>query len=506
MKEAIEIQNGDSTRRIRRLSTYIILVMAALMVANFVYMLNAERAKERVLIYQEAKAVSGLFESMQTYVSRKQDLINTGPGGVRHFKGLNPERVSREISAIFNHSSDHRLKLTTIKPRHPANAPDATERTALLKMQADPSLVEFFELDEQGGGAVYYFIKRLSIRKECLQCHGGTAGETDIAGYPKEGMREGDFGGAISVQIPTRALSRVTRSSLQVSILFTLLIAAIALFLVSFFLRRISRLSRELTFSNASLASRNVRLASLEQLKNNLFHMLVHDLKSPLTFMTGSLQMLQEKSSGPLNTEQEEMVGLVLRGCNRLESMIIDILDVNRLEEGKFELKPRPVRIDLLLSEKERLWREHARRQQKTLLVRNTLADPEIGCDPGLLERILENLVSNAFKHTSAQEGEISVEAEARPGEAAVLFKVVDNGEGVPPEEQQKIFEKYTLAEGQAHHQKSDTGLGLTFCRMAVEAMGGRIWLESQPGHGSTFYFTLPRRPLSSHSKMSVDR
>jgi len=497
-------QNGTSTSRIQRLSLYIILVLTALMAAYFVYMLNSERAKERVLIYQEASAVTGLFESMQTYIALKQDLINTGPDGSRHFKGLNPERVSREISSIFNHSSDHRLKLTNLVPRHPDNAPDAIERSALLQMKTDPSFSEFFQLDERGEYSVYYFIKRLSIRKECLQCHGGKAGEIDITGYPKEGLHEGDFGGAISVQIPAYALAGLTRSSLRVLVLFTLLIAASALFLVSFFLRRISGLSRELATSNAELASHNLRLASLEQLKNDLFHMLIHDMKAPLTFMIGSLQMLQEKMDGPLNSRQEKSVNLVLRGCNRLENMIVDILDINRLEEGKFELKSRPVRIDQLLAEKERIWQEHARRQQKTLQASSRLEDQELLCDRDLLERILENLVSNAFKHTPAQDGRISVEVEERRPESAILFKIIDNGEGIPPEFQEKIFEKYTLSEGQERGQKSDTGLGLTFCRMAVEAMGGRIWLESQSGRGSTFYFSLPRVAATDPASQAV--
>jgi two-component system sensor histidine kinase BarA len=479
-------------RGIRRFSVYILSVLILILSASFIYNLRMQSEAERLLIDQEARAVTQLFESMQLYLSDKQDLINQGPDGSYHFKGLNPEAVGKGVADIFNRVSDHKIKLTNLTPRNPSNLPDEFEKKALVAMQADAHLMDYAGEIERGGDRFYYFVKRVNLTPECMDCHGKPRGTPDITGHPSEGRHVGDFGGAISVQIPFHTLAQSRWESTLVLLLFTLGLAGASLYLISYFLKRINTLSRDLALKNEELEQHNRRLEELERLKGELFHMLVHDMKAPLTFMIGSLQMLQEQKDGPLNSDQGELVSLVLRGCNRLEGMITNILDINRLEEGKLEFNHAPVDLVKLITEKEKIWRHSIESQDKSLVIDFRCSAPSPFTDRHLLERILENLVSNAIKHTRSGRGRIRLIVKDWAEPKGVLIQVCDNGEGIPTAYREKIFDKYTTAKQQELGMKSDTGLGLTFCKMATTALGGDIWLEDDPESGTCFSFCLP--------------
>lgn len=477
---------------IRRFSIYILSVLILILSATFLYCLHLQNEAERLLINQEARAVTQLFESMQLYLSAKQDLINQGPDGSYHFKGLNPEAVGKGVADMFNRVSDHRIKLTNLEPRNPDNLPDEFEKRALLAMRADSGVKDYTGEIKRGGDRFYYYVKRLTLTPECMDCHGKPRGTPDITGHPSEGKHVGDFGGAISVQIPFHTLARSRWENTLVLLLFTLGLAGASIYLISFFLKKINTLSRALALKNDELEQHNRRLEELERLKGELFHMLVHDMKAPLTFMIGSLQMLQEEKDGPLNQEQEELVSLVLRGCNRLEGMITNILDINRLEEGKLEFKLEPVDLVRLIRGKEPIWRHSIESQSKSLEISFGCSTPSLITDRHVLERVLENLVSNAIKHTHPHRGKIRVNVKDWAEPQGLLVQVCDNGEGIPLAYRDKIFDKYTTAKQQELGMKSDTGLGLTFCKMATTALGGDIWLEDGQEAGACFSFYLP--------------
>lgn len=238
---------------------------------------------------------------------------------------------------------------------------------------------------------------------------------------------------------------------------------------------------------------RQVENIPVDQLKEELFHMLIHDMKIPLTFMIGSLQLLQEQKVGNLNREQTDLVNLILRGCRRLENMIFNILDIDRLEEGKIDLHNERVDLKEIVADRIRYWAPIAQKQGKQISWSAKTAHCEIECDRHLLERILENLLSNAVKHTREGSGLVRIEVEDNPTPGFILIRVQDNGEGIPLDYQDRIFNKYAVVASQELGLKSDTGLGLTFCKMATDAMRGKIWVESTPDKGSIFNLELPR-------------
>jgi signal transduction histidine kinase len=248
-------------------------------------------------------------------------------------------------------------------------------------------------------------------------------------------------------------------------------------------------------------------LRRAESLRDNLTMMVVHDLRTPLTSMIGPLEMLFTDQLGPLNGTQRDIIRVCRRASHRLLALVNELLDVSKLESGEMVLDRENIRVDDLMAQTI----EHTEllNQDRTTNLERRIEDglPILCIDDDLVVRVLLNLLSNAFKHTPSG-GEVAIEIRrghlgegmideeetksSSSGEAAIVFSVSDTGMGIPVEAQQEIFDKWRQVEARKADRRNSTGLGLTFCKLAVEAHGGRIWVESQPGQGSTFSFSLP--------------
>lgn len=231
------------------------------------------------------------------------------------------------------------------------------------------------------------------------------------------------------------------------------------------------------------------QLHKLQGLQNNLTQFVVHDLRSPLTGIMGHLDLLKMGYIGPLNKQQQESVESAFACADQLREMISSLLDVARIENGQMPLHLEP--FDL----------QHLAREALATLgplfgsVRVSVDVPPVLpraiCDGELIQRVLVNLLGNATKFMSAG-GEIRISI--APNEGDWKISVTDTGPGIPPQYHEKIFDKFGQVDAQSGRKKYSTGLGLTFCKLAVEAHGGRIGVESRVGQGSTFWFTLPVR------------
>jgi signal transduction histidine kinase len=221
--------------------------------------------------------------------------------------------------------------------------------------------------------------------------------------------------------------------------------------------------------------------------------MLVHDLRSPLTVLQGSLDMM-EKAIGEKRFDDVLLLEqMARRGSDRMLSMVNELLDISKLESGELVLNPKAVKPELLLREIATRLTPLAKDANIALdfKIEDGLSDLYI--DPNLIERVLHNLVDNAIKFTPDQ-GTIQLWSRADPeDDGMLLIGVTDTGPGIPKEEQPRLFEKFqqTSATG----RRVGTGLGLPFCKLSVEAHGGEIWVESETGKGSTFVMQLPTRP-----------
>ncbi len=232
-------------------------------------------------------------------------------------------------------------------------------------------------------------------------------------------------------------------------------------------------------------------LKELEQLKENLTNMIVHDLRIPLTSVLSSIEVVAEKIKNEEEIKKcETFLQIAQENCKKLVRMISDLLDISKLEENRLVLKREKVGMDKLIWESVK---ETAVAYKKKTEVEVCVAKelPHIFIDRELIMRVLMNLLANALKFTPP-EGKIKVEAV--PLADSIKVSVYNEGEGIPSDYLDKIFEKFVQVETRKLRTKAGVGLGLTFCQLAVKAHGGRIWAESQEGKGSRFIFTLPYR------------
>jgi signal transduction histidine kinase len=245
-----------------------------------------------------------------------------------------------------------------------------------------------------------------------------------------------------------------------------------------------------------------VRLRELEHVRDDLMKMIVHDLKAPLTGIVATLELLEDGHLGPLEGLQRSAVADAMSRSDDLLSMIDDLLEVRRLQETAITLELEPVAPGALIG--EAIAEAAARFEQEHTTVRCDVAPglPDIQADRHLLKRVLGNLIQNALVHSGRP---IELGLEARPDERGVRLTVTDTGPGIAPEFHEVIFRRFQRAVTRPSPRLHGSGLGLTFCRLVVEAHGGRIWVESAEGSGASFHVSLPGRPPSATVQLGAD-
>ena len=236
------------------------------------------------------------------------------------------------------------------------------------------------------------------------------------------------------------------------------------------------------------LARKNEELRRSESLRESLTQMIIHDLKNPLTGIQGFVELMLGNELDHRST-LAPMARSIRSSCGRMMGMILDMLDVGRLEEGCDILERAPVPMAGVLDDNIGECSGLAGASEVRIIKEIPDPGPTAMADPGLIHRVVGNLLNNAIKHTPPG-GHVTVSGRSLGDWVEV--RIGDTGEGIPPEDLERIFDKFARVEGQGRTTRADRGLGLTFCKMAVEAPGGHIRAESVKGHGSTFTFTLP--------------
>jgi signal transduction histidine kinase/CheY-like chemotaxis protein len=244
-------------------------------------------------------------------------------------------------------------------------------------------------------------------------------------------------------------------------------------------------------YKHVSLAAEAAGKAKSEFLSN-----MSHEIRTPLN---GILGMLELAGQTQLSQEQKELLSMARESADTLLSVVNDVLDFSKIEAGKMELEKSELNILDTVSEAARvvLVRAHQKNLDVAYQVAGDVPQRVVG-DCTRLKQVLVNLLANAVKFT--EEGEIVVRVEAEPsgaGEVNLRFSVSDTGMGIPPEKQKDIFQAFSQADTSVTRRFGGTGLGLTICAKVVSLMGGKIWVESKVGEGSTFFFTAKFEPGS---------
>lgn len=225
----------------------------------------------------------------------------------------------------------------------------------------------------------------------------------------------------------------------------------------------------------------------LERLRESLTRTMVHDLRNPLTVIHGALDVIALQAGEVLPPPARRALDLSQAGTRRMLALVDGILELRSLESGRVPLARAPVAPRELVDEAVALQTPLAAAKGQHLQVEVEDALPRVDVDPVLIGRVFQNLVGNAVKFTP-EGGAVRVVAAPDGAAGVVRVSVSDDGPGIAPELQERLFQEFVTGFVRDH----GNGLGLAFCRLAVEAHGGRIWVESQPGRGSTFWFTLP--------------
>ena len=247
---------------------------------------------------------------------------------------------------------------------------------------------------------------------------------------------------------------------------------------------KLRRTQMELEGRNIELQKTNEELRRLHELRDNLTNMIIHDLRSPLTGVVGAFELIGDELEN-LSDPVRDMFVLAQSALDNVIAMINSVLDVSKIEAGELQLERTP--CDLVALAREAAAMLELRRGERTVKVESDAEHMPAFIDRDLIVRVLQNLLGNALKFTEAT-GTVALRLERNP--TAYRVSVIDNGVGIPEEFHQRIFQKF----GQVKSDRPTigTGLGLTFCRLAVRAHDGEIGVESAPGTGSRFWFELP--------------
>ncbi len=243
----------------------------------------------------------------------------------------------------------------------------------------------------------------------------------------------------------------------------------------------------------------------LERLKADFNSMIVHDLRSPMNVIQGFIDLIRNRVVGDINAEQEELLDIARENVKKVLTLVDNFLIASKIEVGKFSIDPKLNEINGLI---ERVVDNHS------VLLKNKKITVHVNLDRNLplllfdslrVEQVLNNLLSNAMKFTP-EGGDIYVESrlvhrDTKKGRKFMAqIMVRDTGVGIPPEKIDTIFEKYEQTGNEKKLNVGGTGLGLAICKEIVQLHGGEIWVESEPGKGSAFYFTFPIEPIQEQT------
>ncbi len=251
----------------------------------------------------------------------------------------------------------------------------------------------------------------------------------------------------------------------------------------------LEKVNRQLSETNHELNEANEKLRELSEMKEEFLALTTHDLRSPLTVISGVISFFTSGRLGELTPEQKNMVAMMERNTQSLIELVNDLLDTSKLESGTMKLDFSSIDLRGLMDELRETMEPLAK--EKGIFLEESLSPdlPPVKADRPKLRRIIVNLLSNAIKFTP-KGGKVSLKAEREDGRIRIY--VTDTGVGIAKEDVERLFDKYEQARSRATRGEKGTGLGLYITRQLVELHGSHIKVDSKLGRGSTFSFTMP--------------
>ncbi|MBN1599290.1 MAG: DUF3365 domain-containing protein [Bacteroidales bacterium] len=377
---------------------------------------------------------------------------------------INPAYMTRQISEINKDRLGIHFHITSLHPIRPANKPDEWETGALKLFESNtPELLEVV-------GNNYRYMAPLYTEKSCLRCH-----------Y-FQGYNVGDIRGGISVSFPaTFYLKNMNKQIITLGFIH-LIVLGIGIAGLLFYFRMSNRYVMVIENKNDELKRINVT-------KDKFFSIIAHDLRSPLSALTSLGQTLLESHNEIPVEQREELINILYDGSKKTYNLLDNLLKWATSESGRLSFNPVQLPINDIIKDNLILLEENFK--NKKISVNYDLNEIVIVyADLNMLNTILRNLLSNAIKY-SRLNGTVKVSAKKITG-GMVEISIADTGIGIEEELRTKIFDTDNITTKKGTSNEIGTGLGLKLSKEFVEKNGGQIWVESEPGKGSVFSFTLP--------------
>ncbi|MDE1770559.1 MAG: sensor histidine kinase [Thaumarchaeota archaeon] len=254
--------------------------------------------------------------------------------------------------------------------------------------------------------------------------------------------------------------------------------------------------SQKLEKLNEELKDKSTKLQEMDRSKEEFSAMISHELKTPLVTISGYAEMLREENGilGSLNNEQVKAVEKISSETAKLERLIGDILDAQKLDLERMKFSKKEFEVDKFLDEQIQI-HSNLMNEKKIHFANTTKEKMSLVSDEHRLSQVFANLIKNAVDFVPPHFGSIEINAQRKNGQIA--FYVKDNGSGIPEQKQKHLFQRFYQIDTSLKRSHGGTGLGLVICKGIVEALGGKIWIESQPGKGTTVFFTIPENSSS---------
>lgn len=535
------------------LATTVTIVIV--MLANFSWEYRQQQRQAYAELQEKASVITLQLLATREFMAQMQDRINYDADGRFEFKGLNPAAVGAGTGEIFGQWTDYKIKQTRLNVRNPLNLPDKYEQSVLNAFAQDPSPREVWTQQEIDGKHFFRYLIPLYANESCLPCHGEPVGVIDVAGYPREGYKVGEFAGAISILMPMDRIIDNLRNNSYRQLGLTFLLLGVSLASIYLLLNRlvtnplgqlkqaavqvgkgnlavklddiksqgeirelafqfqdmadqlrelygnleseVEKRTQELTITNRELKDKQQALEIANQELSTLNQhksQFLATMSHELRTPLTSIIAFAELTKGQLLDDDQlsrQNIDEIKVNGENLLVLINDLLDLAQIEAGRYQLRPETMDLVDVIDSVERVIAPLAKKKKIEFVTEFSTEVPLIKADPEKIRRAVLNLADNAIKFTP-EGGKVQLTVDFNSETQEVLVIVTDTGIGIKKEDLPYVFERFRQLDGSTARRYRGSGLGLALTMELMEMHGGWVAVSSKIGEGSTFTLGLP--------------
>ncbi|MCW8914400.1 MAG: DUF3365 domain-containing protein [Magnetovibrio sp.] len=473
-----------------------IILWAGLVLWSYVWNLNGLKANSHNLALEKGRMVFSVIEATRMWnashgglyaptsdmspsnpylIAKEKDIVS--PSG-QPLTLINPAYMTRQLAAIMS-LGDINIHLTSLKPINPNNMPTDWERNSLMSFEN--GVKENLDILPSGKEQIYAYMAPLSVKEPCMKCHA-------VQGY-----KVGDVRGGIRVSFPVTALSLAEENAVKklknVHLIVFVLITILSSSAIAWARYLIANLRRERNSRDDVIAERTQALQYEVGVKNRLFSIISHDLKSPFNSLLGMTHMMSNMGDQLNKKKMAEYAKDIHETGEHIFELVQNLLEWARLQMDGATIVPEKVALNNVLQNSVDVLLPLAK--DKNIQIKNQTCNCQVTVDKEMIMAVVRNILANAIKFTPSG-GKITLHAQSLEGDATAQITIEDTGVGIPQHIIDNIFSIDQKTTTLGTDGEAGTGLGLPLCRDMLDRNGGKIWVESAVGFGSKFHFTLP--------------